>query len=249
MSGVPSCASTAPSRATTIEWMMLCGWIDDLDALGREVEQPAGLDDLERLVHHRRGVDRDLAAHDPVRVRAGLVGRDARERGRVARAERAARTRSGRCGRCSRCHVDGSAGRHWKMAECSLSIGISVAPPCGTASTNRRRRPPALPCWPAAGACPRARPRRQAGRPAAPTIAAITWSTSGCAASSRARACRRAPRSAARGADARAQLVRRAGVAGIAAKRGCQRTTCAKSSSTRRCAVSAKTSKRRDAAR
>src|SRR6201996_1640372 len=30
----------------------------------------------------------------------------------------------------------GSIGRHWKIAECSLSIGISVAPPSRTASTN-----------------------------------------------------------------------------------------------------------------
>jgi hypothetical protein len=30
----------------------------------------------------------------------------------------------------------GFVGRHWKIAECSLSIGISVAPPCLTASTN-----------------------------------------------------------------------------------------------------------------
>jgi hypothetical protein len=34
-------------------------------------------------------------------------------------------------------HVAGSDGRHWKIAECSLSIGIIVAPPVRTASTNR----------------------------------------------------------------------------------------------------------------
>jgi hypothetical protein len=49
----------------------------DLDPLGRQVEQPARFDYFESLVHHRRRVDGDLAAHDPVRVRAGFVGRDA----------------------------------------------------------------------------------------------------------------------------------------------------------------------------
>jgi hypothetical protein len=49
-------------------------WVDHhLDSLRRQTEQPARLDDLEALVHHRRRVDRDLSSHDPVRVCAGLV--------------------------------------------------------------------------------------------------------------------------------------------------------------------------------
>ena len=48
-----------------------------LDALGRHVEQPVRLDHLEALVHHGRRVDRDLAAHHPVGMRAGLLRRDA----------------------------------------------------------------------------------------------------------------------------------------------------------------------------
>ena len=63
----------------------------DADLLGLQVEQPARLDHLERLVHHRRRIDRDLAAHHPVRVGAGLVGRHVGQRRRVARAERPAR--------------------------------------------------------------------------------------------------------------------------------------------------------------
>jgi hypothetical protein len=40
----------------------------DVDALGRYVEEPASLDDLETLVHERRRIDRDLRSHVPVRV-------------------------------------------------------------------------------------------------------------------------------------------------------------------------------------
>ncbi len=50
-----------------------------LDLVRRGVEEPAGLDDLEALVHHRRRVDRDLSAHLPIRVRAGLIRRDRRQ--------------------------------------------------------------------------------------------------------------------------------------------------------------------------
>ena len=42
---------------------------DDVDAVVRRAEQVVGLDHLEALVHQRRRVDRDLAAHRPGRVR------------------------------------------------------------------------------------------------------------------------------------------------------------------------------------
>ena len=88
-----------------------------------------------------------------------------RQRLRIAAAKRPARR--GQDDRATRsCQVLRSSGRHWKIAECSLSIGSSVAPPSrdGGARTARRRRP-ALPCWRAAAACRRApRPGTARGR-------------------------------------------------------------------------------------
>jgi hypothetical protein len=51
---------------------------DDLDLLRGRIEQPACLDDLQALVHHGRRVHRDLAAHVPVRMGAGLFWRHLR---------------------------------------------------------------------------------------------------------------------------------------------------------------------------
>ena len=138
MSGVPSCASTECVAAHHHRVDDALRMDHDADLLGREVEQPARLDHLERLVHHRRRVDRDLAAHHPVRMRAGLVGRD------VAQASPGSRSRNGppeavstmwsmRSAQRAR-----SSGRHWKIAECSLSIGSSVAPPSRTALHEQR---------------------------------------------------------------------------------------------------------------
>ena len=44
-----------------------------LDAIRRQAEQQAGLDQLQPLVHQRGGIHGDLAAHAPVRMRAGLL--------------------------------------------------------------------------------------------------------------------------------------------------------------------------------
>ena len=52
---------------------------DHFDAFGRDVKKVARLDHFEALVHERRAVDADLAAHRPVGVRDRLRGRDARE--------------------------------------------------------------------------------------------------------------------------------------------------------------------------
>ena len=91
MSGVPSCASIAPSRYSTSEWTMLWRWMTASTCSQRQPVEPHGLDDLKALVHQRRGVDGDLRAHRPVgvtqRVRrassarkllAGLTDRTAR---------------------------------------------------------------------------------------------------------------------------------------------------------------------------
>ncbi len=53
----------------------------DADLCGREVEEAAGFDDLEALVHQGSGVDRNALAHDPCGVFEGLSGSDAVEVG------------------------------------------------------------------------------------------------------------------------------------------------------------------------
>ena len=52
---------------------------DDLDLLALRAEKPMRFDDFEALVHHRRRIDRDLAAHAPARMGTGLLGRDVGE--------------------------------------------------------------------------------------------------------------------------------------------------------------------------
>ena len=64
---------------------------DDVDLLVRRAEQVVGLDQLEPLVHQRRRVDRDLAAHRPRRVGERLLDRDVLEVLALEAAERAAR--------------------------------------------------------------------------------------------------------------------------------------------------------------
>ncbi len=49
---------------------------DDLDLFVGEVEKPAGLDDLQPLVHQGCRVHGDLRAHTPRRVGEGSPGRD-----------------------------------------------------------------------------------------------------------------------------------------------------------------------------
>ena len=46
---------------------------DDVDPLGRQLEQMVRLDQLEALVHHRRRVDRNLRAHIPSRMSDRLL--------------------------------------------------------------------------------------------------------------------------------------------------------------------------------
>jgi hypothetical protein len=52
---------------------------DDLHLIGREIEQPARLDDLQALVHEGGRVDRDLGAHLPGRVPQRVLHRHRRE--------------------------------------------------------------------------------------------------------------------------------------------------------------------------
>src|SRR6266403_1818652 len=66
---------------------------DDLDLFGRDVEEPARLDDLEALVHQRGRVDRDLGAHLPRRMAERIVHGDRGELLLGQLAERPARRR------------------------------------------------------------------------------------------------------------------------------------------------------------
>ena len=60
---------------------------DDADLRGREVEEAAGFDDLEALVHHGGGVDGDALTHDPCGVFECLGRGDAVEVGQRSVAE------------------------------------------------------------------------------------------------------------------------------------------------------------------
>ena len=70
--GWPRCASVAPSHRLDERVDDRLRVHDDVDPVVRRAEQPVRLDHLEALVHQRRGVDRDLAAHRPGRVRERL---------------------------------------------------------------------------------------------------------------------------------------------------------------------------------
>ena len=84
MSVTPSWAMTDPSVSSTSEWTIDCGWTTTSMADGGDAEQPVRLDHLEALVHQRRRVDGDLAAHPPGRMAERVVGGDAGQRARAA---------------------------------------------------------------------------------------------------------------------------------------------------------------------
>ena len=66
-------ARMLPSTNSTSEWTVDWGWMVVRTSAGGEVEEAAGLDDLEALVHHGGGVDGDALAHDPGGVLEGLL--------------------------------------------------------------------------------------------------------------------------------------------------------------------------------
>ena len=80
-------ARMLPSTNSTREWTVDWGWMVTRTWAGGQVEEAAGLDDLEALVHHGGGVDGDALAHDPGGVLEGLGGGDVVEvgEGRVAK--------------------------------------------------------------------------------------------------------------------------------------------------------------------
>ncbi len=186
MSGLPSCASTDAVNVLDHRMDDALRMDHDLDRSRADAEQPVRLDHLEPLVHHRRRVDGDLAAHHPVRVRARFVRRDLREIRQRRACGTARPTRSAGCG--ARRPRAGSrayaGGRHWKIALCSLSIGSSVAPPASTARHEHRAADHQRFLVGEQHALAGARGRERGCRPAAPTIAAITVSASASVAAS-----------------------------------------------------------------
>ena len=76
MSVTEICARIEPSTYSTSEWMVDCGCTVTLHLRRWQVEEAAGLDDLQSLVEHGRGVDGDALAHDPGGVLERLRGRD-----------------------------------------------------------------------------------------------------------------------------------------------------------------------------
>ena len=158
--GWPRCASAAPSRSCDERVDDRLRVHDDVDALVGHPEQVVGLDHLEALVHQRRRVDRDLAAHRPRRVRERLL--DASR----LRARRAMRPRNGP----PEAVIDEPLDRARRLAGDQLVqrrvLGVdrhaaARRSPRRAASRARRRRR-ATPCWPARGRCP-----RRASRPSA----------------------------------------------------------------------------------
>ena len=243
MSAVPSCASTDWSRQTTIEWMMLCGWITTSICSGaRSNRKWASITSsaLFIMVAESTEILRPMTQFGWAQAWSGVTSvsvAGARPRNGPPEAVRTMwSTRS--------CQVERSSGRHWKIAECSLSIGSRVAPPALTAfmknappttSASLLARSSRLPEWAAA---------RQGARPAAPTMAAITVSTSSCPASSH-----RAPAPCRTSAATPASARRRASEAAPSAVatttwRGRNFRQIANSSSSRYWAVRPTTSKR-----
>ena len=139
MSVTPSCAIIDPSIELDHRVDDRLRVNDDVDFVGADAEQPVRLDHLESLVHQRRRVDGDLAAHPPRRMLQRIVGGDApqartrggRETGRRKRsarggAPRCARGRAGIDGwRCARCRPAGSRRRGARAASVTMPPAIT----------------------------------------------------------------------------------------------------------------------------
>ena len=99
---------------------------DHVDLIEAHVEEPAALDDLEPLVHEGRGVDGDLAAHDPRRVGQRLGRRDGGQLAEGARPE-------------------GATGRRDDEAPHRLLLALEALPDRGGLAVDRQHGPAAQP--------------------------------------------------------------------------------------------------------
>ena len=150
-----------------------------VDLLGPQVEQPAGLDDLQGLVHHRGRIDRDLRPHVPGGMGQGVGHGDARptaprctlRNGPPLAVSTTRRTSSRLPGLQGLKHravlaVDRQQDRR------PVSAGQLASPAA--------RPSPGFLCWPGRRVLPASKRGPACSRsPALPTIAATTTSTSG----------------------------------------------------------------------
>ncbi len=232
MSGVPSCANTEASRHTTIEWMMLCGWITTRIFSGaRSNSQRASITSsaLFIIVAESTEILRPITQFGCATAWAGVTPcRVSWSHSRKGPPLAVSTMWSMRAAQACR-----SSGRHWKIAECSLSMGSSVAPDAATACMKSAPPTTRASLLASSSRLPARAAAMQAGRPAAPTMAAITLSTPGSQASSH-RACgptrtsvdKRSCARPRRASSARASL-------GTTTTRGRNRWHCANSRSTR----------------
>ena len=108
---------------------MLCGWITTSIRSGaRSNSQRASITSsaLFIIVAESTEILRPITQFGCAQASSGVT---LAQRRRVAAAERAARGGEHDVVDALRASSARSSGRHWKIAECSLSIGSSVAPP------------------------------------------------------------------------------------------------------------------------
>ena len=185
MSGCPSCASSEPSAYSTSECTTLCGWMMvSIFSFGKLNNQRASMTSspLFIIVAESTEILRPIAQVGCAQACSGVM-RAKPSAGSVRNGPpEAVRMMRRSPGAVSPMRVP--AGRHWKMALCSLSTGNSVAPWRRTASSTSC--PPItsdsllaskmrLPAFAAAST---------GGKPAAPTMAAMTTCVCSCAAMS-----------------------------------------------------------------
>src|ERR1700733_5915732 len=146
-----------------------------VDLVGPHAEKPPRLDDLEPLVHHRRRVDRDPAAHLPVRMREGLLRGNVGHAGQWRAEERPdAGSTSRRASRCS------PPRRHWCTALCSLSTGSSSRPAFFAAAMTNSPAATSTSLFERAMIFPSLTASYVASSPTTPTAAETTMSAAAC---------------------------------------------------------------------
>ena len=121
------------------------------------------LDHLEPLVHHGRGIDRDLGAHVPVRMGDRLLRRDRGHPSARSMVRNGPPTRSGSAFRPR----PGARSRKPGRSHCARNPPAAARRRCADlAPSSARRRRPGIPCWPRRRRAPahRRQRRRQAGR-------------------------------------------------------------------------------------
>ena len=135
-----------------------------------------------------------------------------------------------------------TAGMHWNIALCSLSMGRSSAPPSRTASMNSRPDITSASLFASRIRFPDRAAVSDGIKPAPPTIAAMTQSTSGCAATCSSPETPASTSVSGTSTESTAPSRIAAESSDMTAKRGRHRRHCAASRSTFECAVSAKIS-------